>query len=384
VTPLTPLRILMFPKEDAGNPFVRRFALGLETAGAQVDGFSYRRALRGRYDVFHVHWPDSHLVSASWLGSLVKHARFAALLSLLRLRGTRVVWMIHNLNAHDRCHWLSLKLFPLWFPGICTHIVALTDSGLQSARQRYPQLANKPAAIVPHGHYRDQYPPAPSRASACRRLGLPTEAFIFLFFGNVRRYKNVPLLIEAFRHIPSHSVHLVIAGQPGHGISAEDLSRLCDADERITLRLDFIDDSDVPAYFGAANAIVLPFDSILNSGSVLLALSFNRVVLAPRLGALPEIQERVGARWLRLYDGALTTEHLQQLYTDLPADDPPSDCEADLSAFDWNSIADRALELYRRGPGSVAPEDRPAGPNDAAAHIRGEGASYEATRKEYS
>ena len=365
------MRVLMFPKHDSGNPFVRRFATCLERAGAVVDDFSYRGALRRRYDVLHVHWPDSHLISASWWGSLVKHLRFAALIGFLRLRGTRIVWMIHNLSAHDQCHWLSRRLFPVWFPRACTHVVALTQSGLESAQQRYPVLARKPSAVVPHGHYRQEYPVAPPRAEARSRLGLPLEPFTFLFFGNIRRYKNVPRLIEMFRELAGQPVHLVIAGQPGHGISVEELSSLCDGESRITLRLEFIEDAVVPAYFGAADAIVLPFDGILNSGSVLLALSFNRVVLAPRLGALPEIQERVGAQWLRLYDGPLTGEHLQQLSESRI----PSDFEVDLSAFDWNSVADRTLELYRADP---------AAPEGAAARTRGEGASYEETRKQFS
>ncbi len=365
------MRVLMFPKHDPGNPFVRRFATCLEGAGATVDDFSYGRGFNRRYDVFHVHWPDSHLMSASGWSSLVKHLRFAVLIGLLRLRGTRVVWMIHNLQAHDRCHWLSRRLFSLWFPRACTHLVALTQSGLEAAREQYPVLAGKPYAVVPHGHYRHEYPAAPSRAEARRRLGLPLERFTLLFFGNVRRYKNVPHLIDVFRRTPQRDVHLIVAGQPGHGISAAELSSLRDGDDRLTLHLGFVADADVPTYFGAADAIVLPFESVLNSGSVLLALSFNRRVLAPRLGALPEIQERVGSQWLQLYDGALTTEHLRQLQ----ASGRPDDAEVDLSAFDWNSIADRTLQLYRADPTTAHREP---------AHARGGGASYEQDRKQYS
>ena len=361
----------MFPKQDQGNPFVHRFAASLECAGATVDDFSYARALRRRYDIFHVHWPDSHLMSASWWGSLAKHLRFAALIGWLRLRGTRVVWMTHNLRAHDQCHWLSRRLFALWFPRACTHVVALTQSGLEAAREQYPVLAGKPSAVVPHGHYRHEYPTVPARDEARRRLGVPLQPFVLLFFGNVRRYKNVPHLIDVFRQLAGRDMHLIVAGQPGHGISSGELSSLRDGDDRITLRLEFIPEADVPLYFGAADAVVLPFDSILNSGSVLLGLSFNRVVLAPRLGALPEIQQRVGAQWLQLYDGALTAEQLQRLRTNAP----PTENEADLSAFDWNSVADRTLELYRADP--AMPQGAPASP-------RGEGASYEEVRKQYS
>jgi glycosyltransferase involved in cell wall biosynthesis len=116
--------------------------------------------------------------------------------------------------------------------------------------------------------------------------------------------------------------------------------------------LRFIPDEQVPAYIGAADILVLPFDSILNSGSVLLALSFNRAVLAPRLGALPEIQAEVGQRWLRLYDGELTPQLLAQVRAgqNMPAEDEV----ADLSAFDWDRIAVTTLDFYASAATTVA------------------------------
>ncbi len=369
--------VLIFPK-DNGNPFVSRFSDALERTGAAVDDFSYGRAMAGRYDVLHLHWPDSHLTSKSFAGSLFKHARLAALITLLRRRGTRIVWMMHNLKPHDRNHWFSARLFPMWFPKACTHVIALTANGLQAAKSLYPAIGKKQATIIPHGHYRGAYGELPSRMAARAQLGLPQGRFTYLFFGNVRRYKNVPGLIEAFRGIDDDNVQLVIAGQPGHGIDPEALSQMCAADPRIQLRLEFIPDEAVPTYFGAADAVVLPFDSILNSGSVLLALSFNRVALAPRLGALPEIESKVGSQWLRLYDGSLTTAMLQELRTA----NPPEHAEADLTAFDWNSIADRTLELYRRDVGERTPDAEST--LNARELASSEDAEYERPENEYS
>jgi beta-1,4-mannosyltransferase len=343
----TQVSVLMFPK-DVDNPYVRRLAAVLEHGGAMIDEFSYRRALTRRYDVLHLHWPDSHLASRRWWGALIKHARFACAVGLLRLRGARVVWTLHNLKPHDTNHWLSEQLFRLWFPRACTHVIALTHDGLHAARTLYPVLASKASAVIPHGHYRDDYGAAPARLEARSQLGLPEDRFTFLFFGNVRRYKNVPQLIQEFRLLPGNDVHLVIAGLPGHGIDAAELEQLRGDDERVSLRLEFVPESAVPAYFGAADAVVLPFDSILNSGSVLLALSFNRRVLAPRLGALPEIQQEVGEDWLSLYEGSLTADMLNRLRVAQSVRTDDEVDRADLSTFGWNSIAERTLEFYRK------------------------------------
>ena len=341
-------RVLMFPK-DVDNPYVRRLAAVLEHRGATVDEFSYLRGLRGRYDVLHLHWPDSHLASRRWYGAIVKHSRFAALIAIMRLRGTKVVWTLHNLKPHDANHWISERLFP-WVPKLCTQVIALTTDGLEAARSHYPSLRHKSAAVIPHGHYRDDYASAPPRRIARDQLGLPQSKFTFLFFGNVRRYKNVPLLIQQFRALEGDDVHLVIAGLPGHEIAAADLEELRGGDERITLRLQFVPERSVPLYFAACDAVVLPFDSILNSGSVLLALSFNRRVLAPGLGALPEIQQEVGSDWLSLYSGSLSAEMLQSLRIAQSARSDDEEDRVDLASFDWNAIGERTLEVYRQHP----------------------------------
>lgn len=362
------LRVLAFPKEG-DNAFLRAFSATLEARGAVVDDFSFRRALLGRYDVLHLHWPDSHLLSKSWWRALGKHARLASVGALLRLRGTRIIWMLHNIKSHEKGHWLSTRLFGLWFPRICTGVIGLTAQGLNSARQLYPTLRDKPSAIVPHGHYRDAYPAAPSRQASRERLGLQ-DRFTFLFIGNIRPYKNVPMLIKAFRQIPDQDVQLVIAGLPSLGVRAEDLAQLAAGDDRIRMDLSFIPEEKLPLFLGAANVVVLPFDSILNSGSVLLALSFDRTVLAPRLGALPEIHSKVGSRWLRLYDGPLTPQLLEDTRSMLFA--CPEQEQADLSAFDWKLVGARTLEFYRRCVGDGQSQAEPAGHSEAPESLRRE------------
>lgn len=356
------VRVLAFPKYGE-NPFLQMFSDKLQAAGAIVDDFNFRRGFLGRYDVLHLHWPDSHLLTRSWWRALGKHARLAALLLVLRARGTRIVWMMHNLTPHEKNHWLSSRLFALWFPRLCTRVIALSGNGLATAHSLYPALQDKPAAIVPHGHYHETYP-MPLPRNACRtRLGLTADCLALLFFGNIRRYKNVPSLIEAFRRIPDTNLRLVIAGSPALGVRADELAASSANDARVQLHLKFIPDDEVPLFLGAADLVVLPFDSILNSGSVLLALSLNRPVLAPRLGALPEIENKVGSHWLRLYDGELTPQVLMHACA---RESLPGEWESpDLSAFDWQAIAAHTLAFYQSqtggAPAGSPSQDSPSG-----------------------
>jgi beta-1,4-mannosyltransferase len=304
------------------------------------------RVLNERYDVLHIHWPDLHLHARSWWRGLAKQVRLALVFALFRIRKGRIVWTVHNLKPHERHHSLSEWVFPIWYPRLCTHVIAMTAIGLASAYELYPSLKRKASAIIPHGDYRHAYPSAPARKDARARLGLD-DCYTFLFLGNIRPYKNVPALIKAFRALPQRDIRLVIVGQPGQRMNVDELMQLIAGDKRIQLRLEFVSDREVPIYMGAADAVVLPFDSILNSGSVLLALSFNRAVVAPRLGSLPEIQQRVGARWLNLYDGALSAKHLEAaMQRGVTAEDET----VDLSAFDWDTITQQTLDFYGPRP----------------------------------
>jgi beta-1,4-mannosyltransferase len=338
------LRVLAFPKTSR-NPFIGLFSTSIERQGADVEAFTFTRALVRRYDVLHLHWPESHLLSRGSGRSVAKHFRLFLVCLLTRLRGTRISWMIHNLQSHEADSALSRWLFALWFPKICSDVVALSEGGLREAREKYPALRVKRALVVPHGHYRDLYPRAPSRDESRRQLGLPQDAFVFLFLGEVRPYKNVPHLIRQFRELTSSRVRLLVAGMPGGGLGREQLESLASGDPRVILHLKFVDERDIPFYFGAADLVVLPFAKVLNSGSTLLALSLDRPVLASNTGSLPETQQDVGERWLQLFDGELTASHLRAASEGMTKH--PRDGAPDLDRYDWHRIGQRLIEFYQ-------------------------------------
>src|SRR3546814_7330881 len=95
-----------------------------------------------------------------------------------------------------------------------------------------------------------------------------------------------------------------------------------------------------------ADAVVLPYRDIVNSGSALLALSRFRPVIAPRLGSLIELQGQVGEDWLWLYDGPLTGERMREgieWVRNTQRISPP-----DLSAQDWTHIGEKLARFLRQ------------------------------------
>jgi glycosyltransferase involved in cell wall biosynthesis len=168
---------------------------------------------------------------------------------------------------------------------------------------------------------------------------------MLLFFGGVAPYKNVPHLIATFRGAVLPDAIMLIAGRPDsrHGRRVEMAAH---GDQRIKLDLRHIPRERVRLLFSAADLVVLPFSDIMHSGSAILALSFNKPVLVPARGSLPELQARVGTRWVRTYDGELTPSILAAATAWAKNSDRES--RPDLSSFEWPQIVRATVELYSR------------------------------------
>ena len=313
---------------------------------AEVDGITLRRALTGRYDVWHVHWPDDFLSYPSATRATVYVAAELVLFLCARLRGAALVWTVHDLGPHESRHPALETLFWRLFIPMVDGIVSLSETARDEALAQFPTLRRVPTAVVPHGHYRPAYPDPVSRRDARAQFDLPATARVATFFGRIRPYKNVPSLIEAFRQWTDPDARLLVAGNPSAEALQTTITEAADGDARITTALRFIEEREVPPLFGASNLVVLPYDDIMHSGTALLALSFDRPVLVPDRGAMSELQARVGVDWVRTYDGPLAADVLADAMGWAESQERAG--RAPLDALDWGPLARSTLDLYRR------------------------------------
>jgi glycosyltransferase involved in cell wall biosynthesis len=166
---------------------------------------------------------------------------------------------------------------------------------------------------------------------------------VLVFFGSIRAYKNVPHLIRVFRKLSRAETYLVVAGEPTRAERTAVLAA-AEGDKRVITQLRLIPAAEVQVILRSADLVVLPFRDILNSGSALLALSFDRPVLVPDLGSMREIQQLVGDTWLRTYDGVLDENRLLTAL-DWALHTPRAE-KPQLDGLDWSSIARRTLSAY--------------------------------------
>jgi UDP-glucose:(heptosyl)LPS alpha-1,3-glucosyltransferase len=116
-----------------------------------------------------------------------------------------------------------------------------------------------PVEVIPEGA--DAPAPPPPRPDARRRLGIAFDGPVFLFFGMLRKDKGLETLLEAAARVPGEAFRLVIAGFP-IDYRADEVGALVSragVRDRVLLRLGYVDPEEVAAYFGAADALVLPY-----------------------------------------------------------------------------------------------------------------------------
>lgn len=137
---------------------------------------------------------------------------------------------------------------------------------------------------------------------------------------------------------------LVVAGNTEPPELRQEIIQLRNAHTH--LFLEFIADDQLPVYLSAADYVILPYKSILNSGALLLALSFNKPVIAPHMGAIITMQDELGASWIQSYTGELTPTNLQAAINHLDSNQRPLICPMD--NYNWDVLAGQTLAFYQQ------------------------------------
>ncbi len=203
-----------------------------------------------------------------------------------RNRHTRIVSILDNIIPHE--HRPGDRLFSRYF-------VSSTDSFVAMSRSVLEDLnlfdTKKPRRFCPHPLY-DHYGETLPKTEARRLLNLDPDGRYILFFGFIRSYKGLDLLLDAMadRRIKELGIRLIVAGE-FYGDPKpymEQIERL-GIGESVVLCTDFIPDSEVNRYFCACDLVAQPYKSATQSGVTQIAFHFEKPMLVTNVGGLAEI-----------------------------------------------------------------------------------------------
>ncbi len=204
------------------------------------------------------------------------------------LPDTLCVTVVHNFKPHESR--IGDKQLNNFIANRTDHIVCLSKNVAKEVTANNPDHSVYTFFHPIYDHYGEPL----DREDAIRQLGLDADYKYLLFFGLIRSYKGLDNLIKALSLTKTTEKYkLLIVGEFYEDESKyNDLIDKLDLGDQIIKVNKYIPNEDVPKYFCAASAIVLPYRTATQSGVVPIALHFNRNVIVTRVGSLTELLER--------------------------------------------------------------------------------------------
>jgi len=326
------------------NPYQALLKRELNQLGVRVIGnppLSLIRIMIGRdgLDVVHVHWP--HGTYRTW-SQLI---RVLAVLVAYRMLRNNIVWTIHELDAYESRHPRRDAWFRSMVMRMSRHLIVHGEHTRQELEHRHAY--HRPVTMARHPSYLGWYKDDISRDEARQRLGLPAHARVFLYFGYIKPYKGVEDLIAAFADLNDDQALLLISGRPLDDEIKRTIEARAATDSRVRTCLSYIPDDDVQIHFRAADVVVFPFRNTHTSGSLMLALSFGKAVIVPRIATLPEyVDEQSGIFFDPTTTGGLALALRQAICS--PLDVMGRHARRCALATDWAEMASTHLAVYER------------------------------------
>ncbi|NET08848.1 MAG: glycosyltransferase [Symploca sp. SIO2B6] len=349
------MNVLMMPDYRVDNPYQSLLAHSLNLIGTNVEFpqgyrriFPIWRAIKQsdkKIHALHLHWINPYTKGHQLWIKLIYSIKFLIDIILVKLSGTQITWTVHNLISHE-VQFPKLEYYiQAFLLRLVDHLI-VHDENAKSALVQLYKLNLDRVSVVPHGHYRDVYGQSTDKISARKKLDLPLHDLIYLNFGMLRPYKGIESLLVAWKEYSSlEQATLIIAGKPNTSSYEKNLKNTISNSEKVVLHAQYIEDEDVATYFSAADIVVLPFTNILTSGSLLLAMSFNKPVITPKMNGIPEI---LGPADTLLYDPQDDEGLKNILYksTQINIEKLSHLTMEQCQLFSWDAIAQKTQEIY--------------------------------------
>ena len=305
--------------------------------------------------ILHIHWLysltlPSRLSVAKWIG----YSYSTLFLSLTKILRYKVVWTVHNVLPHEALTSNDLKIRRK-----LSLIAAVKIVHSKSTVQEMKRLGldTENCRIIPHGNYQSAYPNNISDANARKALHIPQSAKVIAFFGRVEPYKGVPELLRVYKELAQthKDMYLLIAGKCFDSKLQHLLSEAANEYERIQFHDGYIEDDKIQTFLNAADICVYPFSEITTSGSILLASSFGKPIIAPRLGAIKDMPMQAGIFYDPSEKDALRNSILAVLKDAKGRQKMMEASKAYAKTLSWDKISQQTVELYE----SIGGQPRP-------------------------
>ncbi|HOI48596.1 MAG TPA: glycosyltransferase [Prolixibacteraceae bacterium] len=257
-------------------------------------------------------------------------------------RRTKIIALTDNIVPHEKKP--GDRLLTAWFLKACQGVVVMSKSVLDDLNTFDRR---KPRRFGPHPIY-DHYGKITSREEALRKLNLDPAFNYLLFFGLIRDYKGLDLLIEALGQplLADLKIKLLVAGEfYTDEEKYRDQVKQLSLEERIIFYNQYIPNNEVENYFNAADLVVQPYKTATQSGVTQVAYHFNKPMLVTDVGGLGEIVPHEKAGYVVAPSPAVIAEAIRDFYTNNRKTFFENGVKEEKKRFGWDNFTRLFYEL---------------------------------------
>lgn len=283
-------------------------------------------------------WKPDLVVMKYWMSYLAPSLGTVA--RRLRKKGIPVIVILDNVIPHETKFFD--KPFSKWFLNSVSGCVAMSEAVLRDMLSLTP---DKPYILQPHPLY-DHFGRKTDKRAAQEALGIDPQKRTLLFFGLIRDYKGLDLLIDALPQL-GEEYQLVIAGESyGSFDKYQAQIEASGCADRIHVFNRYIDDEEVPRFFSAADLCVLPYKSATQSGITAIALHFDLPVVATPAGGLAESIEKPGVGLMTDGISAEAIVRSVRTFCEAGPDSFIENIRKAKATMTWGAFAEHILSFY--------------------------------------
>ncbi len=285
------------PAVSKQNPYLQLFYKPIEnsttvrlSSTSRLSPAILWKRFRGEKNIVHHHWFECH-----HLPSLLNMIYKVVLLSCYRLLGGKLVWTVHNVSPHHKRYRIANRLLRRVFSRLANklHVHCASAVGIVAA---HFAVSPEMFSVIPH----PLYPVRKIEQQEARRQLIKRfpqlrgrSRPIVLMQGYLAAYKGV---LQALALLQKEQIDLtlIVAG-PAKRYETQyvnSIRTLSDQDERIILLEGFLEQADLDLLFNSVDYVLLNYQRILHSGGAVLAESYGKQIIAPRMGCLQELDEK--------------------------------------------------------------------------------------------
>ena len=270
------------------------------------------------------------------LGTILRRVR--------KNKQTHIMALAHNIIPHEKR------------PGdvaFTKYFIRSVDSFLTlsaSVAEEIKQFSDSPTASTPHPIY-DSYGELVPKKEAKQTLKLHSDTNYLLFFGFIRKYKGLDLLLEAMadERIQKMNIKAIVAGEyyDNKDVYDAQIERL-GIQENVIVRDDFIPNDEVRFYFGASDVIVQPYRTATQSGISQLAYHFEKPMIVTNVGGLPEIVGDNGAGYVVDVNPKAIADSIVDFYKNKKEKELVTKVKENKKRFSWEVLTGVVYELMKK------------------------------------